>query len=112
MSKEMSWRRRIHHNRRSPCVQPTVRHMLIDHRFMSITMRGLALHPSRRAHERGYIVITKSRLVARRPLIKMTFQSPVRRGLFCALSYGKHCLCSVRAAPLAARRAAIEGACA
>jgi hypothetical protein len=80
MSKEMSWRRRIHHNRRSTRSQPTVRHMLIDHAFMWIATRGAAAYALPCGRRRGYIVSTKSRLAVRRPLIKMTLQSPLRRG--------------------------------
>jgi len=70
MSKEMPWRRRIHHKRHAVRAQPMVRHMLIGRAFTCIAAR----RPSR-----GYIVRTKSRLAARLGVIKMTLQSPVRR---------------------------------
>lgn len=74
MSKEMSWRRRANHIVAPATAQPTVRHMLIC-RALTCIAEGLSeLLPV------GYIVRTKSRLAAWRPLIKMTLQSPVRRG--------------------------------
>jgi hypothetical protein len=74
MSKEMSWRRRVHLIVRPARAQPTVRHMLIGRGLTCIAERLGDLRPH------GHIVRTKSRFAARRPLIKMTLQSPVRSG--------------------------------